>query len=244
MHFAWVREVEKEVVLNEPAPPPGLASTEAQNVYEGAAKQATPTLADILSGVDGLKEGDEVKEEEGKAGPHVVKTIKKMEYELLCNQHNPVSAPLLYPTFLNLTSTRASATQAVAASKRASKLSRIQSSLLTLPPMARIKLRVSSGVFEVSLTKVDVEAGTVEVVWDDGKPRRFKWSSIVFIPGLQGTDGTNGEEVVGGGSGGGNGVPVVNKVREGEVVGQKPMEVAVEVLKDCESYSMVYLRFR
>jgi hypothetical protein len=46
--------------------------------------------------------------------------------------------------------------------------------------MSRIKLRVSSGVFEVSLISVDDYTGTVEVIWDAGQRRVFKWSSIVW----------------------------------------------------------------
>lgn len=46
--------------------------------------------------------------------------------------------------------------------------------------MSRVKLRVSAGVFEVSLLSVDEERGTVEVIWDEGYPRVFKWSSLVW----------------------------------------------------------------
>ena len=46
--------------------------------------------------------------------------------------------------------------------------------------MSRIKLRVSSGVFEVSLLSVNEERNTVEVIWDEGIKREFKWSSLVW----------------------------------------------------------------
>lgn len=46
--------------------------------------------------------------------------------------------------------------------------------------MARIKLRVSAGVFEVSLVRVLEECQCVEVVWDRGIKREFKWGSVVF----------------------------------------------------------------
>ena len=46
--------------------------------------------------------------------------------------------------------------------------------------MSRIKIRVSSGVFEVSLIRVNEEAGAVEVLWDRGVKREFKWGSVVF----------------------------------------------------------------
>lgn len=46
--------------------------------------------------------------------------------------------------------------------------------------MSRIKLRVSAGVFEVSLLRVIEEACSVEVLWDRGLKREFKWGSVVF----------------------------------------------------------------
>ena len=46
--------------------------------------------------------------------------------------------------------------------------------------MTRIKLRVSAGVFEVSLVRVVEETKSVEVIWDRGMKREFKWSSVVF----------------------------------------------------------------
>jgi hypothetical protein len=64
--------------------------------------------------------------------------------------------------------------------KKASKLDRIRNDLMTLPDMARIKIRVSAGVFEVSLIRVIEEAKSVEVLWDRGVKREFKWGSVVF----------------------------------------------------------------
>jgi hypothetical protein len=46
--------------------------------------------------------------------------------------------------------------------------------------MSPIKIRVSSGVFEVTLLKVIEETGSVEVLWDRGNKREFKWGSVVF----------------------------------------------------------------
>ncbi|KAJ4483754.1 jumonji superfamily protein [Lentinula aciculospora] len=89
---------------------------------------------------------------------NVLKIIKKLEVQVLCTQHNP----------------------AVAAARRASKQERIKADLLALSPMSRIKLRVSAGVFEVSLIRVLEETGSVEVVWDRGLKREFKWGSVVF----------------------------------------------------------------
>jgi hypothetical protein len=68
----------------------------------------------------------------------------------------------------------------VAAQKKASKQDKIRNDLLALPSMARIKIRVSAGVFEVSLIRVIEETSSVEVLWDRGVKREFKWGSVVF----------------------------------------------------------------
>lgn len=68
----------------------------------------------------------------------------------------------------------------MAAQKKANKQDKIKNDLLALPSMARIKIRVSAGVFEVSLIRVIEEAGSVEVLWDRGIKREFKWGSVVF----------------------------------------------------------------
>ena len=64
--------------------------------------------------------------------------------------------------------------------------------------MSRIKIRVSAGIFEVSLVRVIEESKSVEVLWDRGIRREFKWGSVVF----------------------GN--------LEGQTIGQKPTEAAPE----------------
>lgn len=68
----------------------------------------------------------------------------------------------------------------MAAAKKASKQDKIKADLLALPSMARIKIRVSAGVFEVSLIRVIEEISSVEVLWDRGVKREFKWGSVVF----------------------------------------------------------------
>jgi hypothetical protein len=70
--------------------------------------------------------------------------------------------------------------KAVAVAKKASKQDRIKTELAALPPMSRIKIRVSSGVFEVSLLRVIEDTGSVEVLWDRGIKREFKWGSVIF----------------------------------------------------------------
>lgn len=51
---------------------------------------------------------------------------------------------------------------------------------MALPAGTRIKLRVSAGVFEVTLCRVVEESKSVEVLWDRGLKREFKWGSVVF----------------------------------------------------------------
>ena len=46
--------------------------------------------------------------------------------------------------------------------------------------MARIKLRVTSGVFEVSLVRVIDDRNAVEVLWDGGIRKEFSWNSVVW----------------------------------------------------------------
>jgi hypothetical protein len=68
----------------------------------------------------------------------------------------------------------------VAAEKKANKTEKIKKELMALPSMSRIKIRVSAGVFEVSLVRVVEETGSVEVLWDRGLKKEFKWGSVVF----------------------------------------------------------------
>ena len=70
--------------------------------------------------------------------------------------------------------------QAVIEAKKANKQDKIRNELHLLPTMSRIKVRVSSGVFEVSLLRVIDETKSVEVLWDRGVKREFKWGAIVF----------------------------------------------------------------
>jgi hypothetical protein len=70
--------------------------------------------------------------------------------------------------------------QAVLEAKKSAKQDKIKQQLLALEPMSRIKIRVSAGVFEVSLVRVIPETGSVEVLWDKGVKREFKWSSVLL----------------------------------------------------------------
>ncbi|KDQ19956.1 hypothetical protein BOTBODRAFT_125491 [Botryobasidium botryosum FD-172 SS1] len=84
--------------------------------------------------------------------------VRKVTVEILCPQHNP--------TLLG--------------AKKAEKLDKLRNDLLALPPMSRIRLKLSAGVFEVTLVKIDEASGCVDVMWDNGGVRTFKWSSIVW----------------------------------------------------------------
>jgi hypothetical protein len=84
------------------------------------------------------------------------------------------------------------------AQKKAAKDQKVRRDLDALSEMSRIRIRNASGVFEVSLVKVsqisdrcasvsnivsmqvNVERGTVEVLWDGGQKREFRWGSIVW----------------------------------------------------------------
>lgn len=70
--------------------------------------------------------------------------------------------------------------QTVLAAKKAQQQDRIRNALLALPPLSRIKLRVTAGVFEVTLVRIIEETCSVEVLWDRGLRREFKWRSVVF----------------------------------------------------------------
>ncbi|KAF7334399.1 Specific transcriptional repressor [Mycena venus] len=110
--YTVIREVEKEVVLLEPAPAP----------------------SHISGGVDpNTLQGQE-------PNLHVLKTIRKTEVEALCAQHNPV----------------------IVASRRASKAEGLRADILALAPLSRIKVRMSAGVFEVTLVRVHEERRSVE----------------------------------------------------------------------------------
>ncbi|GJJ16220.1 hypothetical protein Clacol_010516 [Clathrus columnatus] len=92
------------------------------------------------------------------SGPKVLKTIKKYVVEVLCSQHNP----------------------AMMAKRKANKDDKLKADVMALKEMDRVRIRNSSGVFEVSLVKVYEDRGTIEVLWDGGAKREFRWGSIVW----------------------------------------------------------------
>ncbi|KAF8576317.1 hypothetical protein K439DRAFT_676101 [Ramaria rubella] len=176
--YRVLEEVEKEVVLVDevqaalpvPAPtptpahapvpkslpPPMMATTtnamdvDANQVPLLPSASAVPPIQAPISGVPPPTAPP--------TGPRVIKTIKKDLVEVLCSQHNPV----------------------IIAQKKANKDEKVRADLGALSEMSRIRIRNSSGVFEVSLVKVHTERGTVEVLWDGGQKREFRWGSIVW----------------------------------------------------------------
>ncbi|RDX44633.1 hypothetical protein OH76DRAFT_1408862 [Lentinus brumalis] len=164
--YKVVREVEKEVVLLDsptlvppPPPPPPILLLHPHAAQEHGNEQAQPMQVDPTTPAP-LSSGSQVEtlELQASPSPQVLKTIKKMEVEVLCHQHNP----------------------AILAAKKAQQQDRIKNALMALPPMSRIKMRVTAGVFEVTLLRIIEETGSVEVLWDRGLRREFKWRSVVF----------------------------------------------------------------
>lgn len=64
--------------------------------------------------------------------------------------------------------------------KRKLKAESIFKTLSSLPPQARVRIRVQSGVFECTLLSFDKEKEMVEVFWSGGIRRSYKWNSIVW----------------------------------------------------------------
>ncbi|EJT98514.1 JmjC-domain-containing protein [Dacryopinax primogenitus] len=95
-----------------------------------------------------------------RAESRVLKTIQKPVIELLCSIHNPNMRVL---------------------SKQRKDEAR-RKNVLALKEGDRIRIRLSSGVFEVTLLKVDEITEKVEVMWDDHSRRAIKWGSIHWGP--------------------------------------------------------------
>ncbi|KAF9260334.1 JmjC-domain-containing protein [Marasmius fiardii PR-910] len=159
--FDILKEVEKEVVLvdsnSSKAAANDVSALQPETESDRMQVDLEPALPPSTDDPDGTDMAvDQPNRTDGEHA-EVLKVVKKYEVQVLCTQHNP----------------------AVAARKKASKQERIKQDLSALPPMARIKIRVSAGVFEVSLIRVIEETSSVEVLWDRSK-REFKWGSVVF----------------------------------------------------------------
>lgn len=153
--FSVIREVDKEVVLAD-----ALATSSDSRFDEDCTVDSNPLPTGAASRVVDERP--------------VLKVIKKVEAQILCSQHNPVrnDSP---KNWCKLTYF-----QAETAKKKNMKQEKIRNELLNLQHPARIKIRVSAGVFEVTLVRVIEETGSVEVVWDKGTLKEFKWGSVVF----------------------------------------------------------------
>lgn len=135
-------EVEKDVVFVDMGPAPAPSTPVDVGVDDTVSPpQVTSDAVDAMA-----------------CDKETIKVVKKVEYQLLCPQHNPLMLE----------------------AKKANKQDKIRRDLLVLEPMSRIKIRVSAGIFEVSLVRVIEESSSVEVLWDRGVKREFKWGSVVF----------------------------------------------------------------
>lgn len=92
------------------------------------------------------------------AGRRVLKTITKLNVAITCAQHNK------------------NRNQA----KRKEKTDAFIRGISAIPPYARIRIKLPSGLFEVTLVSVDQQKEEVEVIWTTGSTRRCKWSTIVW----------------------------------------------------------------
>ena len=89
VHYEVLRMVDKDVVMTDPVAP---VHTEGERTMEsiplGPGNQNSSLGGDIERppdfGVPSVSTSEETRE------PNVIKTIRKIEYEALCPQHNPV----------------------------------------------------------------------------------------------------------------------------------------------------------
>ncbi|KAG8772667.1 hypothetical protein FRC12_002956 [Ceratobasidium sp. 428] len=89
-----------------------------------------------------------------RAGEHV----KKQTVTALCPQHNP----------------------RVVEARKLDKQAKLDADIGALTQYSRIKVRASGGVFAVTLVNVYEDRRTVEVIWDQGGTKEFRYSSVVW----------------------------------------------------------------
>lgn len=166
--YKELEEVEKDIVLMDPdavpvnfKPPP----TDAMPVEHAAApfEMAAPPPP---------------------PGPKIIRTIRKPVIELLCSQHNPVSSDFF---FVGRVYSNGVIVQIVRERKKAAKQEKIRRDVLALPPDARIRIRNTSGLCEVTLASINEERKSVVVLWTEGERREFQWTSIVWSDVPEGT---------------------------------------------------------
>jgi len=61
------------------------------------------------------------------------------------------------------------------AAKKADKAAKIKRDLLALPGGARIKLKMTAGILEATLLKVEEQREAIVVIWDNGYVSRVEY---------------------------------------------------------------------
>ncbi|CAE6492394.1 unnamed protein product [Rhizoctonia solani] len=84
--------------------------------------------------------------------------LKKPVVTALCPQHNP----------------------RLVEARKADKQQKLDAEIGALKQYARIKVRASGGLFAVTLVNVYEDRRTVEVIWDQGSTKEFKYTSVVW----------------------------------------------------------------
>ncbi|KAG8731860.1 hypothetical protein FRC11_001925 [Ceratobasidium sp. 423] len=114
-------------------------------------------------------------------GPGEGVRLKKPVVTALCPQHNP----------------------RLVEARKADKQQKLDAEIGALKQYARIKVRASGGVFAVTLVNVYEDRRTVEVMWDQGLTKEFKYTSVVWMedgevqekPGRAGEGATLGSDL-------------------------------------------------
>jgi hypothetical protein len=70
--------------------------------------------------------------------------------------------------------------------RKSEKQQRLDAEIGALTQYSRIKVRASGGVFAVTLVNVYEHRRTVEVIWDQGITKEFRYSSVVWSDQLDG----------------------------------------------------------
>ncbi|KAB5590048.1 jumonji family transcription factor [Ceratobasidium theobromae] len=86
------------------------------------------------------------------------KRLKKPTVTVLCPQHNP----------------------RLVEARKADKQQKLDADIGALTQYSRIKVRASGGVFAVTLVNVYEDRRTVEVMWDQGSTKEFRYTSVVW----------------------------------------------------------------
>ncbi|KAG8733006.1 hypothetical protein FRC10_000490 [Ceratobasidium sp. 414] len=96
--------------------------------------------------------------------PQAGEQVRKQTVAALCPQHNP----------------------RVVEARKLDKQQRLDADIGALTQYSRIKVRSSGGVFAVTLVNVYEDRRTVEVIWDQGGTKEFRYSSVVWSDQLDG----------------------------------------------------------